>query len=119
MCTKECTYVFWVYIMNTTFTELRNNLKFYIDQLEHGEVINIIRYSVIVGHIVPSNDVISLNEHKELFKRALKLKNKNLSEEYYIDLEDDQAVDLLLTDMYNVNSNETGIASRRLPTRSF
>lgn len=37
----------------TTFSDLRNNAKYYFDQVEQGETIEINRYGKPVAHLIP------------------------------------------------------------------
>ena len=37
----------------TTFSDLRNNAKYYFDQVEKGETIEINRYGKPVAHLIP------------------------------------------------------------------
>lgn len=39
-----------------TFTQLRNNAKFYFDAVENGEIVKIKRHGKIIAHINPATD---------------------------------------------------------------
>lgn len=44
-------------IMNVSVREFRARLKYYLDQLQKGEEVNIIRNSLVIGRLVPSDEV--------------------------------------------------------------
>lgn len=43
--------------LNVNATLLRQRLKYYLDLVEYGRELNVVRNSVIIAHIVPSEEI--------------------------------------------------------------
>jgi len=52
--------------MNVSSRDLRQNLKYYLDKLEEGEELTIIRHSVVVGRLVPAGQSTVRDTEQEL-----------------------------------------------------